>query len=121
MRRKPSAAGGPPECRSNSVGTPASPSTPPAPAPPACPAWLAGVQDPPCVRARAYFRRWLSAVPGRVVELCCHPGRLDTTLIGRDCRSADDPLLHRRVDEMRLLSDPDFAAAVREAGFTPTP
>jgi chitin disaccharide deacetylase len=83
--------------------------------------WLAGVTDPKWVTDPAYFRRWLAAVPGHVVELCCHPGHHDPTLVGRDCRSADDPLLRRRVDEMRLLGDPDFPLAVRDAGFVPIP
>jgi predicted glycoside hydrolase/deacetylase ChbG (UPF0249 family) len=83
--------------------------------------WLLGVTDPHCVTDPVFWRRWLAAVPGRVVELCCHPGRRDPTLEGRDCRSADDPLLQRRVDELRLLSDPDFATAVRDAGFTLIP
>jgi predicted glycoside hydrolase/deacetylase ChbG (UPF0249 family) len=83
--------------------------------------WLLGVTDPQWVTDAAFWRRWLAAVPGHRVELCCHPGHLDLTLVGRDCRSADDPLLQRRVDELRLLSDPDFAAAVRDAGFTVTP
>jgi predicted glycoside hydrolase/deacetylase ChbG (UPF0249 family) len=83
--------------------------------------WLLGVTDPECVTDPLFWRRWLAAVPGRVVELCCHPGRRDLTLVGRDCRSADDPLLQRRVDELRLLSDPDFPTAVRDAGFTLIP
>jgi predicted glycoside hydrolase/deacetylase ChbG (UPF0249 family) len=79
--------------------------------------WLAGTTDPPWVKDPDFFVRWLSAVPGRVVELACHPGHLDSTLIGRDC-TATDGLLQRRADELRLLLDPSFAAVVRRAGFT---
>jgi predicted glycoside hydrolase/deacetylase ChbG (UPF0249 family) len=78
--------------------------------------WLAGITDPPHVTDPAFFSRWLTAVPGRVVELMCHPGYYDATLIGRDCAS-DDGLLQRRVDEATRLSDPSFPQAVRSAGF----
>jgi predicted glycoside hydrolase/deacetylase ChbG (UPF0249 family) len=80
--------------------------------------WLAGTTDPPWVKDERFFVRWLGAVPGRVVELACHPGHLDTTLVGRDCTTTDG-LLQRRVDELRLLLQPSFPAAVRRAGFTP--
>jgi predicted glycoside hydrolase/deacetylase ChbG (UPF0249 family) len=63
-----------------------------------------------------FFDNWLRAMPGDVVELMCHPGRLDPTLVGRDC-SADDGLLQQRVNELRWLRDPSFRYAVEEAGF----
>jgi hypothetical protein len=63
-----------------------------------------------------FHPRWLSHVPGRVVELACHPGYYDSTLIGRDC-GADDGLLQRRVDELARLSEPSFSEAVRATGF----
>jgi predicted glycoside hydrolase/deacetylase ChbG (UPF0249 family) len=78
--------------------------------------WLAGVTDPRWVRDPEFFARWLTRVPGRVVELCCHPGRLDPTVLGRDCRPGDG-LQQRRVDEHRLMADPAFDAACRRAGF----
>jgi predicted glycoside hydrolase/deacetylase ChbG (UPF0249 family) len=78
--------------------------------------WLAGVTDPPCVADPAYLSRWLTRVPGRVIELTCHPGHLDTTLIGRDC-SATDGLLLRRVRELHLLRHASFPAACHDAGF----
>ncbi len=37
--------------------------------------WLAGVTDPKWVQDPAFFTRWLACIPGRVVELSCHPGR----------------------------------------------
>jgi hypothetical protein len=78
--------------------------------------WLAGITDPRWVRDPRFFVRWLSTIPGEVVELACHPGHHDETLIGRDC-TADDGLLQRRVDELALLSDASFLDACRAAGF----
>jgi predicted glycoside hydrolase/deacetylase ChbG (UPF0249 family) len=78
--------------------------------------WLAGITDPPFVADPAFFVRWLTRVPGRVVELACHPGHPDPTLYGRDCTPTDG-LFQRRVDEMGLLQRPEFAEAVRRAGF----
>jgi predicted glycoside hydrolase/deacetylase ChbG (UPF0249 family) len=78
--------------------------------------WLAGITDPVNVTDPAFFRRWLKHVPGRVVELACHPGYHDTTLIGRDCKG-DDEFLQRRVDELHLLRQPSFLEACRRAGF----
>ena len=78
--------------------------------------WLAGITDPRCVTDPEFFRRWLMRVPGRVVELACHPGYHDTTLIGRDC-AGDDEFLQRRVDELHLLRQPSFFDACRRAGF----
>jgi predicted glycoside hydrolase/deacetylase ChbG (UPF0249 family) len=79
--------------------------------------WLAGITDPPWVADPDFFVRWLSRVPGRRVELACHPGYWDETLIGRDC-GLDDGLLQRRVDELDLLRRPSFVKAWRRAGFT---
>jgi hypothetical protein len=81
--------------------------------------WLAGITDPPWVRDPQFFVRWLARVPGRAVELACHPGHHDATLIGRDC-GPDDGLLQRRVDEYALLSRTDFLDACARAGFTLT-
>ena len=81
------------------------------------PDWLAGITDPPWVTDPEFFARWLTQVPGRVVELACHPGYWDATLIGRDC-GANDGLLQRRVDELHLLRQPRFHEACRQAGFT---
>jgi predicted glycoside hydrolase/deacetylase ChbG (UPF0249 family) len=80
-------------------------------------AWLAGITDPPWVKDPDFFARWLGRVPGRVVELACHPGHPDDTLLGRDCRPGDG-LLDRRVDELHLLRQPSFPEACRGAGFT---
>jgi predicted glycoside hydrolase/deacetylase ChbG (UPF0249 family) len=75
--------------------------------------WLIGVTDPKWVQDPAFFTRWLARTPGRVVELACHPGRPDATLDGRD----GDGLQQRREDEHRLLADPSFDEACRQAGF----
>jgi len=78
--------------------------------------WLAGITDPALPADPQFHARWLSQIPGRTVELMVHPGHHDTTLIGRDC-DGDDPWLTRRVREVEMLRSPDFAAAVRAAGF----
>jgi predicted glycoside hydrolase/deacetylase ChbG (UPF0249 family) len=78
--------------------------------------WLAGVTDPPWVADPAFLVRWLTHVPGRIVELTCHPGHWDTTLIGRDC-TAEDGHLQRRVRELHLLQQPSFREACHRAGF----
>jgi predicted glycoside hydrolase/deacetylase ChbG (UPF0249 family) len=79
--------------------------------------WLAGITDPPCVNDPDYLIRWLARVPGRVVELTCHPGHLDTTLAGRD-GSLEDGQLVRRVREFQHLDHASFRTICRAAGFT---
>jgi predicted glycoside hydrolase/deacetylase ChbG (UPF0249 family) len=78
--------------------------------------WHVGITDPHCVTDPEFFARWLRRTPGRVVELCCHPGYLDRTLVGRDCE-ADDEQLPRRPREWDLLHRPGFLEACRRAGF----
>jgi predicted glycoside hydrolase/deacetylase ChbG (UPF0249 family) len=82
--------------------------------------WLAGTTDPPWVEDPRFFVRWLTRVPGRVVELACHPGFWDPTLIGRDC-TANDGLMKRRVDELHLLLQPSYEEACARAGFVRVP
>ncbi len=77
---------------------------------------LVGITDPPCVADERFYARWLEQVPGGRVELACHPGYRDETLIGRDC-CGDDACVSRRVHELHLLRSPDFTDAVRRAGF----
>ncbi len=79
--------------------------------------WLAGITDPAWVSDPEFLTRWLAHVPGRVVELTCHPGYLDTTVAGRDGSLADGQL-QRRVCELELLRSPSFRDACRRAGFT---
>jgi predicted glycoside hydrolase/deacetylase ChbG (UPF0249 family) len=78
--------------------------------------WLAGITNPLWVTDPEFFTRWLSQVPGRIVELACHPGHYDPTLFGRDCTEKDG-LARRRVDELRLLQQPAFLESCRRAGF----
>jgi predicted glycoside hydrolase/deacetylase ChbG (UPF0249 family) len=78
--------------------------------------WLAGITDPQWVGDPDFVARWLARMPGRVVELTCHPGYEDASLIGRDCTVEDGQVL-RRVQELRLLQDSSFATACRRAGF----
>src|SRR5262249_38331236 len=84
--------------------------------------WLAGLTNPRRVENSRCFVDWLRAMPGQIVELMCHPGQHDETLIGRDCTQTDG-LLQQRVNELRWLQSPAFTDAVRDAGFqlvTPT-
>jgi predicted glycoside hydrolase/deacetylase ChbG (UPF0249 family) len=78
--------------------------------------WLSGITDPPCVADPEFLSRWLGAMPGQVVELTCHPGHLDPTLIGRDC-TAEDGQIKRRVREWQLLRQPSFLEVCRRARF----
>jgi predicted glycoside hydrolase/deacetylase ChbG (UPF0249 family) len=82
---------------------------------PGC-ALLAGVTDPPHVADEQFFVRWLKTVRARSVELMCHPGYRDETLIGRDCPADNDGIV-RRVHELNLLRAADFSAAALRAGF----
>lgn len=77
---------------------------------------LCGITDPECTADEAFYSRWLRLVPGESVELACHPGYRDETLIGRDC-AADGTGVMRRVHELHLLRAPSFAAACHAAGF----
>ncbi len=79
--------------------------------------WLAGITDPRCVKDPEFMRRWLQATPGKFVELTCHPGHLDSSLVGRD-GSFEDGQIHRRPREWELLKAPSFKQAARDAGFT---
>lgn len=79
--------------------------------------WLAGITDPPWVADPEFFTRWLARIPGQLVELTCHPGQLDPTLIGRDC-TATDGHVQRRFREWHLLRHPSFAESCQRAGFS---
>jgi chitin disaccharide deacetylase len=78
--------------------------------------WLAGITDPPFVADDRFHARWLANVPGRAVELICHPGYHDLTLVGRDAAD-DDAWVQRRVDELALFRRPDLPERIRAAGF----
>lgn len=78
--------------------------------------WLAGITRPECVLDPDFFVHWLRTMPGNTVEIMCHPGRLDPTLVGRDCTETDG-LAHQRVNELRWLRHDGFLDAVADAGF----
>jgi predicted glycoside hydrolase/deacetylase ChbG (UPF0249 family) len=78
---------------------------------------LVGITDPLFVWNPEFFRLLLANAPGRFVELTCHPGLLDPTLVGRDGTLADGQV-HRRQRELELLRDPGFLEAVAAGGFT---
>jgi predicted glycoside hydrolase/deacetylase ChbG (UPF0249 family) len=78
--------------------------------------WLAGITSPPWVADPQFLVRWLSRVPGQTVELACHPGYWDSTLIYRDC-SVTDGGLQRRVHEFHRLTEPTFPEVCRAARF----
>src|SRR5262249_19190347 len=98
--------------------------------------YLAGIAGGHGVRDAGHLARWLAHLPGRVVELVCHPGYHDTTLLGRDVLPArwrlpalvyrrgwltsPDARLEARERELRLLERPEFAQACRAAGFALT-
>jgi hypothetical protein len=81
--------------------------------------WLGGITDPPWVKQDSFFERWLSALPGSTVEMSCHPGYPDESLVGRDCDKWDG-MLQRRVDELALLWILVCAACCTRAYCFPT-
>lgn len=82
--------------------------------------WLIGITDPPCTADERFWTRWLCKVRGEFVELGCHPGYSDATLLVRDVPGKKYDLI-RREHEMRLLLRDDFTAAMQETGFEMVP
>ncbi|HKA08056.1 MAG TPA: ChbG/HpnK family deacetylase [Gemmataceae bacterium] len=78
---------------------------------------LAGVTDPACVADERFWDRRLGQLSTGSVEICCHPGYHDETLVGRDCDGGDGLL--RRPRESALLRAPSFRAACDRAGLVP--
>ncbi len=78
--------------------------------------WLAGLTNPRPVADPQLLVRWLEHIPGQVVELACHPGYRDGTLLGRDCTDADG--VAWRVQELQRLRAPGFLKVCQRAGFT---
>lgn len=72
---------------------------------------LLGITDPPFVHDADFFANWLAQARGEFLELTCHPGHLDATLVGRDGSFADGQL-HRRAAEYQRLREPAFLEAV---------
>ena len=107
--------------------------------------WLAGITDPPCVSDPHFYERWLSGMPGQSVELMCHPGHMDRTLVGRDCEmpgsgrrppsekvngslatsatnvNSTELALLRRVREFEMFHRAEFREVTRSAGFELVP
>jgi predicted glycoside hydrolase/deacetylase ChbG (UPF0249 family) len=80
--------------------------------------WLVGVTDPARTADDRFWDRWLDELPGDgSVEVCCHPGYHDRTLVGRDCDAGDGLL--RRPREAALLRAPSFRDACDRAGLVP--
>jgi predicted glycoside hydrolase/deacetylase ChbG (UPF0249 family) len=80
--------------------------------------WLIGVTDPICVADEHYLERWINEIGDRgSVEVCCHPGYEDHSLVGRDCDSGDGLL--RRQRETDLLRSPGFRKACGNVGLVP--
>jgi chitin disaccharide deacetylase len=77
---------------------------------------LIGVTNPECVQDTVFFQKWLRQSVGQFVELTCHPGHWDLSLVGRD-GTVEDGQLHRRTAEWKLLSEPAFRETVRSLGF----
>ena len=78
---------------------------------------LAGISTPTSVLDPEYLTRWIRLVQGNVVELTCHPGHRDESLIGRDCTDKDGRV-EARVEEFNHLSSPGFLATCAEVGLT---
>jgi predicted glycoside hydrolase/deacetylase ChbG (UPF0249 family) len=81
-----------------------------------CNDFLAGVSSLRHVRDADFFLRWLHRISGKVVELTCHPGHYDPSLIGRDCATEQE--VRGRAREWELLQSPRFVEACERAGFT---
>jgi predicted glycoside hydrolase/deacetylase ChbG (UPF0249 family) len=98
--------------------------------------YLIGISDPhglawpePAQALRA-LSGWLTATPGNLVELMCHPGRFDEEARRCDRPSSLSRLLTRwlpsvavecgpevRVRELELLAEPSLAELFREQGY----
>jgi predicted glycoside hydrolase/deacetylase ChbG (UPF0249 family) len=63
-----------------------------------------------------FFARWLRGARGQVVELMCHPGWADASLVGRDLDSTPQSAA-ARVHEREYLARPDFRDECRRAGL----
>ena len=80
--------------------------------------WLIGITDPASTANSQFWDRWLRHVGNTgTVELCCHPGYHDPSLVGRDCDEGDG--LARRSRETALLRAPSFQVALARAGLNP--
>jgi len=79
--------------------------------------WLLGITNPSYVATPGFFAGWLRAAPRQgIVELTCHPGEHDETLLGRDARPGDGNM-ERRPAELAGLLAAEFVEAVTHYGF----
>lgn len=78
--------------------------------------WLLGITDPHFVEANNFFACWLDVTPGEVVELMCHPGHDDVTLLGRDATPTNGQR-ERRVHEWYRLVSEGYQQALHANGF----
>lgn len=78
--------------------------------------YLAGIANPESLQDSLFFQRCIQETPGETVELMCHPGHLDLTLVGRDV-ARPGPGLDRRPLEWSMLQDRPFLDAVRALGM----
>ena len=76
---------------------------------------MAGITDPPNVAIKQFFIRWLQASRASSVELMCHPGYRDETLIGTIVLPMMSAL--HAAHEINLLRAADFSTAALRAGF----
>jgi hypothetical protein len=76
---------------------------------------LLGIGSPSRAVGQTDPSTWLKCVTGSVVEMTCHPGLEDRTLLGRDARDFSD--LQRRVQEWQGLRSCALWDACRLAGF----
>ena len=77
---------------------------------------LAGVHSSSRPFGDEFFVSHLACTRGRRVELMCHPGYYDETLLGRD-EGAGPAQATRREEELRLLRSDAFLSACRDLGF----
>jgi chitin disaccharide deacetylase len=82
--------------------------------------WLIGITDPPCTTDDRFWTRWISKANGETVELGCHPGYTDQTLLVRDVPGKKYDLA-RRVNELDMMLRDDFLEAADAAGFRIAP
>lgn len=78
--------------------------------------FLAGIANPENLQDAFFFQRCIQETPGDPVELMCHPGHHDLTLLGRDV-ARPGPGLDRRPLEWAMLQDRPFQDTVRAQGM----
>ncbi|HMP02528.1 MAG TPA: ChbG/HpnK family deacetylase [Gemmatales bacterium] len=81
---------------------------------------LAGVTDPHCVAEPNFFLRCLAKTREQEVELMCHPGYEDPSLLGRDDDGGPMDRL-RRGYELQALRHPSFREGIARLGFEIVP